>query len=281
MQAMLKIFSLFFSLLLTTGLSAQASFSGEATYKTATTSPIKFDESKLSPDQIKMIKQRMSKALQKEFTLQFNRNESLYQENVALEKDGAGGGMRFMSMITGSGGTYFKNLAEQRYVDQTEFFGKKFLIKDSLENFDWKLGKETKSIGNYICNKATTQRIVTVSKVESSGEEVKDTTINDTIEITAWYTMQIPVSHGPAQYGGLPGLILELNDGATSMLCTKVSLKAGEALSLAEPDDGEEVSQEEYNEITTEKMEEMRTMYGGRRGGGRGGNGSFEIRIGR
>lgn len=278
---MLKIFSLFFSLLLTTGLSAQASFSGEATYKTATTSPIKFDESKLSPDQIKMIKQRMSKALQKEFTLQFNRNESLYQENVALEKDGAGGGMRFMSMITGSGGTYFKNLAEQRYVDQTEFFGKKFLIKDSLENFDWKLGKETKSIGNYICNKATTQRIVTVSKVESSGEEVKDTTINDTIEITAWYTMQIPVSHGPAQYGGLPGLILELNDGATSMLCTKVSLKAGEALSLAEPDDGEEVSQEEYNEITTEKMEEMRTMYGGRRGGGRGGNGSFEIRIGR
>lgn len=281
MQAMLKVFSLFFSLLLTTSLSAQASFSGEATYKTATTSPIKFDESKLSPDQLKMIKQRMSKALQKEFTLQFNRNESLYQENVALEKDGAGGGMRFMSMITGSGGTYFKNLAEQRYVDQTEFFGKKFLIKDSLENFDWKLGKETKSIGNYICNKATTQRIVTVSKVESSGEEVKDTTINDTIEITAWYTMQIPVSHGPAQYGGLPGLILELNDGATSMLCTKVSLKAGEALSLEEPDDGEEVSQEEYNEITTEKMEEMRTMYGGRRGGGRGGNGSFEIRIGR
>lgn len=278
---MLKIFSLFFSLLLTTGLSAQASFSGEAIYKTATTSPIKFDESKLSPDQLKMIKQRMSKALQKEFTLQFNRNESLYQENVALEKDGAGGGMRFMSMITGSGGTYFKNLAEQRYVDQTEFFGKKFLIKDSLENFDWKLGKETKSIGNYICNKATTQRIVTVSKVESSGEEVRDTTINDTIEITAWYTMQIPVSHGPAQYGGLPGLILELNDGATSMLCTKVSLKAGEALSLEEPDDGEEVSQEEYNEITTEKMEEMRTMYGGRRGGGRGGNGSFEIRIGR
>ncbi len=31
------------------------------------------------------------------------------------------------------------------------------------------------------------------------------------IEVVAWYTPQIPVSNGPGEYWGLPGLILEIN----------------------------------------------------------------------
>ena len=32
-----------------------------------------------------------------------------------------------------------------------------------------------------------------------------------TIEVTAWYTPEIPINQGPADYWGLPGLILEVN----------------------------------------------------------------------
>jgi GLPGLI family protein len=40
--------------------------------------------------------------------------------------------------------------------------------------------------------------------------------------ITAWYTPETPVSQGPDNYK--LGLILEVNDGRTVVLCSKVIL---------------------------------------------------------
>ena len=42
------------------------------------------------------------------------------------------------------------------------------------------------------------------------------------ITISAWYTPQIPVSAGPGNYHGLPGLILEVNDGSETVICSKI-----------------------------------------------------------
>jgi GLPGLI family protein len=271
--------TLLIALSLSLGLASSAqNISGTVTYKSASKVNFKMDNPEISPEQKKMIQERMAEAMQKEFNLSFNRHESLYEEVKELERDDQRG-MRFLSMISGSNGLYYKNLKEGIYLDQTEFFGKQFLIKDSLEQLDWRLEKGTKSIGKYICNKAVAQRVVTVAKTESVDGNRQDTLTNDTIEITAWYSMQIPISNGPAQYGGLPGLIMELNDGNTTILCTKVSLSPGEEKEIKRPDSGEEVSQAEYEEIITKKMEEMRRMYGGR-GQGRGSS-SFEIRMGR
>ncbi len=271
-----------FALLFGTGLFTQAqNIGGEATYKTAGSIPFKMEGDQMTPEMKKMIEERMAKAMQKEFTLQFNRNESLYEEVVELEKEGQRG-MRFMSMFTGGGGTYYKNIKENRYTDQTEFFGKTFLIKDSLEKLDWKIEKETKSIGNYICQKATAMRIREALTIKGNPREgMKDSAVVDTIYLTAWFTMQIPVSHGPGQYHGLPGLILELNDGDITILCTKVSLNTKETVSIEEPDSGEEVNEEEYQEITQKKLEEMQQNFGGGQGRGGGGGRSFEITIGR
>jgi GLPGLI family protein len=253
---------------------------GSATYKTAGSIPFKMDDQNMPPDRKKMIEERMIKAMQKEFTLIFNRNESLYEEVVELEKEGQGG-MRFMSMFTGGAGTYYKNIQEERFTDQTEFFGETFLIKDSLEHLEWKIEKETKSIGNYICQKATAMRIREVMKLKASREEgMKDSMAIDTVFITAWFSMQIPVSHGPGRYYGLPGLILEINDGNTVILCTKVSLNAKEEIAVNEPDKGDEVSEAEYTEITTKKVQEMQQIMGKGNQKGRG-RGKFEITIGR
>ncbi|PTM05621.1 MAG: GLPGLI family protein [Bacteroidetes bacterium] len=258
-------------------LSAQK-INGSATFKTAGSIPMKLESAEITPEQKKRIEERMSKAMQKEYTLSFNRNESLYEEVVALEKDGQRG-MRFLSMMTGASGTYYRNLKESTIKQEQDLFGKLFLIEDSIETLEWKLGKETKSIGNYICNKATAERVFVVSKTEMIEGEVKDTIINDTVEIVAWYSMQIPVSHGPGKYSGLPGLILEVYDGQTTVLCTKVSISTTEAAEIKIPENGEQVSRSEFEKISREKMEEMREMYGGSRGG-RGGHGSMEIRIG-
>lgn len=50
--------------------------------------------------------------------------------------------------------------------------------------------------------------------------------------MTAWYTPEIPVNQGPENYWGLPGLILEINDGTTTILCSKIVLNAKEKVEI-------------------------------------------------
>lgn len=270
----LTLFSMTFSLV----LSAQ-NIGGTATYKTASKMDIKLPDD-IPPERKKAIEARMAKAMQKEFTLDFNRNESLYQEVVELDKEGGNRrGMRMMTMMFGGGtGTYYKNIKEARYTDATELFGKQFLVKDSLQSFDWKFSQETKTIGNYICNKATaTQVRKTVTIKTKDGGEMEDSSGVDTNIITAWYTMQLPLSHGPGKYQGLPGLILEVNDDEATILCTKVSLNTKEKKEILEPEEGEVMNRAEFEEMTEKKMQEMQRMFKGRNNGhGRGG---FEITI--
>ncbi|MBT8255053.1 MAG: GLPGLI family protein, partial [Bacteroidia bacterium] len=100
----------------------------------------------------------------------------------------------------------------------------------------------------------------------------------ETIEVVAWYTPQIPVKNGPGAYGGLPGLILEVNDGELTVLCNKVVLNPKNGLDIKEPKGGKVVSQEEYDKIMDKKMEEMEERF--QSDGRRKGNGSeIEIRV--
>jgi len=101
---------------------------------------------------------------------------------------------------------------------------------------------------------------------DSTGtkEKVEEIEIPKEIEVTAWYTLQIPINQGPAEYWGLPGLILEINADRTTILCSKIIMNPSEKEVIKVPSKGKEVSQKEYNEIVTKKMEEMREMRGGR-----------------
>ncbi len=246
-------------------ISAQ-NFQGIATYQTAGSVKMEFDSKKMPPEQQERIKSMMSKAMQKEFELFFDKSASVFKEVESLEKGGHGR-MAMMGSMNGLGGVFFKNVQNQSEIRESEFFGKPFLIKDSLTGFDWKLGKETKQIGNYTCYKATYEREGKIRSFSMGGEGEQDSTI--TVVVTAWYTPQIPVSQGPDKYWGLPGLIMEITDGQTVMLCTKVVLNPTEKVAIVEPEKGEEVTRAEFKEIMEKKMAEMREMYGGQgRGGG-------------
>ena len=135
--------------------------------------------------------------------------------------------------------------------------------------------KEQKMIGNYLCFKATAKvsKPKTMTSVwrksEKQNDSIKDSAIKNSEEeymtITAWYTPQIPVSHGPAQYGGLPGLILELTNDNTVMLCTKVVMNPEKRIQISEPKKGEFVSRAEFENIVEVKTKEMRDMWRGGR----------------
>ncbi|MFT7350131.1 MAG: GLPGLI family protein [Candidatus Paceibacteria bacterium] len=96
--------------------------------------------------------------------------------------------------------------------------------------------------------------------VEATEPEIKLT------EVEAWYTPQIPVSHGPGEYWGLPGLILEVSADNTTMLCSKIVMNPKEKIKIEAPDKGKEITKSLYQETIQGKMLEMRNNRGRRRG---------------
>lgn len=265
---------------------AQKEFQGKAVYesKTSTSDMNKqLDANKdITPDMRKMIEERMKGMFEKTFILNFDRSASIYKEEEKLETPGQNPGMRMMSSMMGGGGTYYKNVKEKIYSIDKEFMGKEFLIKDVLPTLEWKLESETKVIGGYTCYKATAVKPVDGSdfrnyrmkekKEDEKGQKEKTTNFMDDYEmpkevmITAWYTPEIPVNQGPEGYWGLPGLILEVNDGKTIILCSKVVMNAKEKAEIKAPKIGKEVTQKEYDEIVTAKMKELQEMRGNGRG---------------
>jgi len=136
-----------------------------------------------------------------------------------------------------------------------------------------------KTDGDKKIEKETEEVTAEATKVEdSTASKTVDLTQNPLdlietpkeVEVVAWYTMQIPVNQGPENYWGLPGLILEVNSGNKTILCSKIVMNPEEKEEIKRPTKGKEVTREEYNEIIKKKMEEMREMYGGRNRGGRG-----------
>ncbi|MFC6098229.1 GLPGLI family protein [Flavobacterium qiangtangense] len=283
---MKKLFSIAIVLLSVVSTSAQE-FQGLAVYESKTsTSDFKANfggNREITPEMQKNIEERMRKMMEKTFVLNFDKTASIYKEEEKLDAPGQnGGGMRMMSSMMGGGGTTYKNVKEKIYSVDKEFMGKEFLVQDSLPKLDWKMESETKQIGGYTCYKATAVKPVSQSdfrnfrpKKEEAKKEEKEKTTNlmDSFEmpkevtITAWYAPEIPINQGPENYWGLPGLILEVSDGKTVILCSKIVLNAKEKVAIKAPTKGKVISQKEYDETVTKKMEEMREQF--KNGGGR------------
>lgn len=275
--------------------NAQKDFQGMAVYESKTsTSDFKSRMSgnkDITPEMQKMIEDRMKKMFEKTFVLNFDKTASIYKEEEKLDEPGQGGGMRMISSFMGGGGTYYKNVKDKTYTVDKEFMGKEFLVKDTLTTYKWKMESETRVIGGYNCYKATA--VVPASKTDfrnyrpkkedeitAKKADEKSTNFMDSVDlpkeitITAWYTPEIPLNQGPEGYWGLPGLILEVNDGKTVILCSKVVVNAKDKAAIKEPSNGKTVTQKEYDEIVVKKMQEMSEM-----GQGRGNN--MQFRMGR
>ena len=120
-----------------TGLNAQ-SFQGEATYKTKRKVDLKIDSTNTSmtPEIQKQMNEMLKKQFERTYILSFNKEESIYKEDVELEAPGGGGisfnGMSIKAMGGGGSDILYKNTKEGSFVNQNEVFGKVFLIKDQL-----------------------------------------------------------------------------------------------------------------------------------------------------
>jgi GLPGLI family protein len=102
-----------------------------------------------------------------------------------------------------------QNLTKNSQYDVYEQLGKKYIVEDTLPKHRWKILNDIKEVAGHVCMNAYLEDPIRKHK------------------IIAWFAMDMPIPFGPDGYGGLPGMILELdyNDGAVRVSADKITLK--------------------------------------------------------
>ncbi|MBT4413199.1 MAG: GLPGLI family protein [Polaribacter sp.] len=274
----MKLLFTFLLAIITVTTFAQKDFQGKATYMSKTTMDMSRFGDQMSEQQKKQMMARFKNFLEKNYTLSFNKTASSFKEDVKL--DAPGTTARRWGNNNGQGSIY-KNLKDREMIEDVEQFSKRFLVVEQMDQPKWEMGMETKKNGQYTCYKATMVKVDNKvdwgkmfsrrgnSKKKDSTETVDKKEDVKMLAVTAWYTPQIPVSSGPGTYFGLPGLILEINEGRTTMLCTEIVMNPAETIEIKKPTKGKEVNREEYNKIVKKKSEEIREQFKSRGRGGR------------
>ncbi len=154
---LLKISVLVFTVLLPNSLnksknSEAQEFQGQATYISKSTMDLGRWGARMSEAQKKQVQSRLKNRLEKTYVLNFNREESVFNEEDKLD---AMAGATDSWGNNFSRGEQYKNVKENALVQSQEFYGKRFLVKDKLQAIAWKMDTESKQIGQYLCFKAT------------------------------------------------------------------------------------------------------------------------------
>jgi len=245
-QIQMFIAALVMLFLLPVRISAQDGLSGTITYQQVLR--YTFDNIKKAHGENQQTQYWIATLPKEETTAQvlsFNREKALFTE-VETEKEARPPGLQRAITYENSllpprpvfQKVYF-DFEKSQKLEQVEYLTRIFLVKSDLEAPAWKLGSEKKKILDYTCMRAA----VTM----------------DDLEIVAWFSPELPVSLGPAVYGGLPGLILAVErNGETAYLATSVDLTPPSEGSLLKPDKGNKVSREQFASIQEEKEKEWK-----------------------
>lgn len=193
------------------------------------------------------IRQELADGIFIDYVLKTNGNESVYKIVEQINNAQTQGGMIAQQMRTFDKGTTYKNLAETFYMKPVDLPGQRYMLRDSLQDFKWKITREKEDIAGFSARKAT-------------GEMV----MNDSITtVTAWYAPKINIKDGPSSIWGLPGLILKAqffaNGAELTLTATHIVVKEKE-IKIEKPTGGKEVTQKEFEtemKILQEKYKEM------------------------
>ena len=135
----------------------------------------------------------------------------------------------------------YSNSVNGTVAETLEFMGRNFLITGEQVVYPWRLTGEQSEFLGYTVHRAMAEQ--------------------DGTTVEVWFTPEIPVSAGPGGYGGLPGMILVVSENDEQLVYSAIDvhLEPLEDGVIVIPDEGDEVSRAEYEEIVAEKLEEVRT----------------------
>ncbi len=174
-----------------------------------------------------------------QFSLIFNKESAIFYLEDKLYSD------KYLAENVQTKAGYFGRVQQAKDYCITENleedFGQ-FLVKRKYPK--WELLKETKKIGDFLCYKATFTKVTTYKKKIFKREYI------------AWYTPKIPMPYGPSEFGGLPGLILELQGKGFTYGVAKIELNKN--IKLPELKKLELITEEELEERAKEDEKRWR-----------------------
>jgi GLPGLI family protein len=216
--------------------------------------------------------EQLKKPQQRQFTLLFDNHLSKFQAVEKVENDIPKEGIVIRVEKGNSFGYKIKNIKEGWYIELADIFSKEFTIKDDLEKINWTITDETKNIGDYLCIKAIRNIPVNEEERKKYQEDLetynkKGTGLFKPIEpkervIIAWFTPQIPIGHGPEEFYGLPGLILEVKDKNITYLASKIQLNPKDKISIKVPNIKKAITKKEFDKIQKDKFDSMKNEDG-------------------
>jgi len=183
--------------------------------------------------------------------LYFNNESSVFEEEKIVKE------MNEKKKIMRQKAAYFMNpmqktapklqklyydLNKKEKLEQYLFLDRYFLVESKLKTGEWKIVGESKNILGYPCQKAILDGLDK--------------------EIIAWFTTEIPVATGPAEYIGLPGLILEVivDNNEIVLKALSVDLTPPNKKKFSKPKEGKKLTMQQFEKIKSEKMKEWEEM---------------------
>lgn len=153
-----------------------------------------FNNWKTNGELLYEMRQFQSDAQLATFTLLYNQEGMIFTDNRTDEE------IKKMIFGLNPGFRYYYKKSNSNFLFSVEKLesGEDKVTKFKYDS-DWNITKETKNINGFVCYKATRM------PSPDSKEEIEKE-----FPIIAWYTPEIPLPYGPFLYGGLPGMILEL-----------------------------------------------------------------------
>jgi GLPGLI family protein len=136
-----------------------------------------------------------------------------------------------------------RDLAKGRMTDQIKFLDKMYIIDDELKLPKWKILNDIKDVAGHICMNAFREDTLRQQK------------------IIAWFALDMPISGGPDNLCGLPGMILEadVNDGGMVITADKIDLmKLTDQAELPAKIKGKKIKKIAYDVLIQKYFEEKR-----------------------
>lgn len=188
--------------------------------------------------------------------LYFTKENALYEEDptekeaLSRELQGALARAEYFRPPNPELKRVYYDFGKNEITRQVEFMTRDFLVESEIKSKAWKLTNKKIKVLDYVC----------------MGAELK----KGDLTITAWFTSEIPISAGPDEFFGLPGLILVVEvNGETAFIATSIDLTPPEEGVLSKPDRGKKVTQEEFDKIVEQKIKEFTETAGDKRKRGR------------
>lgn len=111
------------------------------------------------------------------------------------------------------------------------------IVSETMKPLKWKFTDQTRKIGHYTCK---------LAEVNFRGRTYR-----------AWFSNDIPVSHGPWKFHGLPGGIVEIRSSDENIAFVLQKLETAYAPAITPPSAGKEITMEEYITVKENEIKEF------------------------